>query len=58
MTEGGYDLAPASEGTRLRFFNDLQGRGVGVLFAGLALRSARKGADAFAAAIKEAVEAA
>lgn len=56
VTEGGYDLAPAGEGTRLRVFNDLEGRGVGVLFAGLALRSARKGADAFAAAIKQAVE--
>jgi hypothetical protein len=56
VTEGGYDLSAADEGTRLRFFNDLQGRGIGVLLAGLALRSARKGADAFAAAIKQAVE--
>jgi uncharacterized protein YndB with AHSA1/START domain len=56
--EGGYDLAPAGDGgTRLTFFNVLEGHGPGVLFAGLALRSARKGADAFAQAIKTAVEA-
>jgi hypothetical protein len=36
----------------------LEGRGVGVLIAGIALRSARKGADAFAQAIKTAIEAA
>ena len=57
VSEGGYDLSPAGEGTRLRFFNDLETRGVGVLFGGLALRSARKGADAFAQAIKDTVEA-
>lgn len=56
-TEGGYDLAPAGEGTSVTFFNVLEGHGPGVLFAGLALRSARKGADAFAQAIKAAVEA-
>jgi uncharacterized protein YndB with AHSA1/START domain len=56
--EGGYDLASAGAGTELTFFNELQGRGVGVLIAPLALRSARKGADAFARAIKAAVEAA
>jgi hypothetical protein len=55
--EGGYDLAPAGEGTSLTFFNVLEGHGFGVLIAGLALRSARKGADAFAQAIKAAVEA-
>jgi carbon monoxide dehydrogenase subunit G len=55
--EGGYDLAPAGDGTQLTFFNELQGRGPGVLIGGLALRSARKGADAFAQAIKTAVEA-
>ncbi len=57
VTEGGYDLAPAGGGTQLTFFNELQGRGLGVLFVGLALRSARKGANAFAEAIKAAVEA-
>jgi uncharacterized protein YndB with AHSA1/START domain len=55
--EGGYDLAPAGDGTSVAFFNVLEGHGPGVLFAGLALRSARKGADAFAQAIKAAVEA-
>jgi uncharacterized protein YndB with AHSA1/START domain len=56
-TEGGYDLAPAGKGTSVTFFNVLEGHGPGVLFAGLALRSARKSADAFAQAIKAAVEA-
>jgi hypothetical protein len=54
--EGGYDLAPAGEGTELRYFNVLEGRGLGVLIVGLALRSARKGADAFAQSIKAAIE--
>jgi carbon monoxide dehydrogenase subunit G len=54
---GGYDLAEAGQGTELTFFNELQGRGIGVLIAGPALRSARKGADAFAKAIKTAIEA-
>jgi hypothetical protein len=57
VPEGGYDLAPAGEGTQLSFFNLLAGRGLGVLIAGFALRSARKGADAFAQAIKTAIEA-
>jgi carbon monoxide dehydrogenase subunit G len=57
--EGGYDLTPTSEGrTRLRIFNVLEGHGVGKLVAGLALSAARKDADAFAARIKNAVEAA
>ncbi|MDN3355647.1 SRPBCC family protein [Actinomadura sp. DC4] len=57
-TEGGYDLTPAAEGTtRLRIFNVLEGHGAGKLIAGLALRAARKDADAFAARIKKAVEA-
>src|SRR6267378_464633 len=55
-TEGGYDLAPAGDGTELTFFNQLEGHGLGVLFAGFALRSARKGADDFARAIKTAIE--
>jgi Polyketide cyclase / dehydrase and lipid transport len=55
--EGGYDLAPAGDGTSVAFFNVLEGHGPGALIAGLALRSARKGADAFAQAIKAAVEA-
>jgi len=57
VPEGGYDLAPAGTGTELTFFNVLEGRGLGKLFAGLALSSARKGANDFAKAIKTAVEA-
>jgi hypothetical protein len=56
VPEGGYDLLAEGERTQLSFFNELQGHGLGVLFAPLALRSARGGADAFAAAIKAAVE--
>ena len=56
VTEGGYDLVPAGEGTELSFFNRLEGRGIGKLFAGFAVKSARKGADEFAAAIKQAIE--
>jgi len=56
-TEGGYDLAPEGTGTRVTIHNVLEGHGIGKLFAPLALRSARKGADDFAAAIKAAVEA-
>jgi len=58
VTEGGYDLAPAGEGTQLTVFNELAGRGLGSLIARLAVRSARKDADAFAGRIKAAVEAA
>jgi carbon monoxide dehydrogenase subunit G len=57
VTEGGYDMAPAGAGTELTFFNDLEGRGAGKLIAGFALRSARKGAQDFANAIKQAIEA-
>ena len=55
--EGGYDLAEAGEGTQVRVFNVLEGHGMGKLVAGFALRSARKGADEFARAIKAAAEA-
>jgi uncharacterized protein YndB with AHSA1/START domain len=54
---GGYDLAPDGDGTRVTIFNELEGHGFGKLIVGLALRSARKGADEFAASIKRAVEA-
>ncbi len=54
---GGYDLAPDGDGTRVTIFNELEGHGFGRLVVGLALRSARKGADEFAASIKRAVEA-
>ena len=55
--EGGYDLAPEGSGTRVAIYNVLEGHGFGKLIAPLALRSARKGADDFAASIKRAVEA-
>jgi carbon monoxide dehydrogenase subunit G len=57
--EGGYDLEEAGEGkTSLHVFNELEGHGFGKVLAPLALRSARKGADEFAASIKRAVESA
>ncbi|MCW2990466.1 MAG: hypothetical protein JWM73_1060, partial [Solirubrobacterales bacterium] len=55
--EGGYDLAPEGSGTRVTIFNVLEGHGFGKLIAPLALRAARKDADAFAARIKAAAEA-
>src|SRR3954454_12310148 len=55
--EGGYDLAPEGSGTKVTIYNVLEGHGIGKLFAPLALRSARKGADQFARSIKAAVEA-
>jgi carbon monoxide dehydrogenase subunit G len=55
--EGGYDLAPEGDGTRVTIHNVLEGHGPGKLIAPLALRSARKGADDFAQSIKRAVEA-
>jgi uncharacterized protein YndB with AHSA1/START domain len=56
---GGYDLTPAEGGgTELAFFNELEATNfLGKLVIGMALRSARKGADEFAAAIKRAIEA-
>jgi carbon monoxide dehydrogenase subunit G len=56
-SEGGYDLAPEGAGTRVTIHNVLEGHGLGKLIEPLALRSARKGADEFANAIKRAVEA-
>ena len=56
VPEGGYDLAPEGEGTRLTVHNEFEGHGFGKLILPLALRSARKGADDFANAIKAAVE--
>lgn len=56
-TEGGYDLSPEGEGTRVTIHNVLEGHGLGKLIEGLALRGARKDAPAFAARIKEAIEA-
>jgi hypothetical protein len=54
---GGYDLETEGTGTRLRVFNEFEGHGLGKLFMSLAVRSARRGADDFAGAIKQAVEA-
>jgi carbon monoxide dehydrogenase subunit G len=56
--EGGYDLAPEGDGTRVTLHNVLQGNGLlGKLIEPLALRAARKGADDFGRSIKTAVEA-
>jgi uncharacterized protein YndB with AHSA1/START domain len=57
VPQGGYDLTPDGDGTQLVFFNELEGHGLGKLLAGFALGTARKGADDFARAIKQAVEA-
>ena len=58
VPEGGYDLERVGDNTRLTFFNVLAGRNLlGKLLAPMALRAARKGADAFVASIKETVEA-
>ncbi len=54
--EGGYELAADGDGTRLGVHNELEGHGVGKLLLPLALRAARKDADAFAERIKAAVE--
>lgn len=56
VPEGGYHLVPVEGATQLTVFNVLEGRGPGKLFAGLALRAARKDADAFAHRIKAAIE--
>src|SRR5436190_8126310 len=45
--EGGYDLAPDDGGTRLTIHNVLEGHGFGKILVPLALRAARKDADAF-----------
>jgi len=55
--EGGYDLAPDGDGTKMTIHNVLKGNGFGKLLTPLALRAARKDADAFAERIKRAVEA-
>jgi hypothetical protein len=55
-TEGGYDLAPEGNGTRVTLFNVLEGRGVGKLITPLALRGARGDAKEFGQRIKAAVE--
>jgi uncharacterized protein YndB with AHSA1/START domain len=57
VPEGGYDLTPEGNGTRVTLYNTFEGHGFGKLIAPMALRSARKGADRFGQSIKAAVEA-
>lgn len=54
---GGYDLEPSGDGTKLTVSNEFEGHGFGKLILPLALRAARKDADAFADRIKQAAEA-
>ncbi|PTR25839.1 carbon monoxide dehydrogenase subunit G [Rhodococcus sp. OK519] len=54
--EGGYDLEPAGDGTKLTVYNVLEGHGIGKLVAPLAVRTARKDGPAFALRIKSAIE--
>jgi uncharacterized protein YndB with AHSA1/START domain len=56
VPEGGYDLAPEGDATRVTLFNTFVGHGLGKLIAGTALKAARKGADDFGRSIKAAVE--
>jgi uncharacterized protein YndB with AHSA1/START domain len=56
VPDGGYDLVPDGDGTRVTLHNSFEGHGFGKLIAPLALRAARKGADDFGRAIKSAVE--
>src|SRR4051795_3434590 len=58
VPEGGYDLEPAGDGaTRMTISNTFEGHGFGKVILPLALRAAKKDADAFAGRIKAAVEA-
>jgi uncharacterized protein YndB with AHSA1/START domain len=57
VPEGGYDLVTEGTGTKVTLFNELEGRGLGKLIKGFALRSARKGADGMVQSIKTAIEA-
>jgi uncharacterized protein YndB with AHSA1/START domain len=56
VPEGGYDLEPANGAAKLTLHNVFEGHGLGKLLVGIALRGARKDADAFAQRIKQAVE--
>ena len=58
VPDGGYDLEPAGDGgTRMTILNTFEGHGFGKVILPLALRAAKKDADAFAGRIKAAVEA-
>ena len=55
---GGYDLEPAGDGaTRMTILNTFEGHGFGKVILPIALRGAKKDADAFAGRIKAAAEA-
>jgi carbon monoxide dehydrogenase subunit G len=58
VPDGGYDLEPVGDGaTRMTILNSFEGHGFGKVILPLALRGAKKDADAFAGRIKAAVEA-
>lgn len=57
VPEGGYDLVAEGTGTKVTLFNELEGQGIGKLFKGLALRSARKSAAGMVRSIKTVIEA-
>jgi hypothetical protein len=58
VPDGGYDLEPAGDGaTRMTISNTFEGHGFGKVLLPLAMRAAKKDADAFAGRIKAAVEA-
>jgi carbon monoxide dehydrogenase subunit G len=57
VAEGGYDLAPEGDGTRMTIHNVIEGHGIGKLFEPLVVRAARKDAPHLAARIKQAIEA-
>ena len=58
VPDGGYDLEPAGDGaTRMTILNTFEGHGFGKLILPIALRRAKKDADAFAGRIKAAAEA-
>jgi uncharacterized protein YndB with AHSA1/START domain len=56
VADGGYDLAPEGDGTRVSIHNNLQAQGLGKLILPIAVRMARKDAPNLAARIKQAVE--
>jgi carbon monoxide dehydrogenase subunit G len=57
VPSGGYDLEREGDGTRLTISNEFEGHGFGKLILPLALRAARRDAEAIAGRIKAAVEA-
>jgi uncharacterized protein YndB with AHSA1/START domain len=57
VPEGGYDLVAVGTGTKVTLFNELEGRGIGKLIKGFALRSARKSADGMVQSRQTVIEA-